>query len=442
MKPTPLTSALSITLTDSDSVGGTPLSVSPPSPRLSLTPSPDLSPSLRQRRHQVHHRSSFPSHLSHQTPSSVTTSSPPGHMQPTTGSTHQHQLQTQYNPRDIMCLRFNQEQNLFTCSTETGLRIYNVDPLMVKACLDPSEVGTISIVELLHRSNLIALVAGGSRQKYAENTVLVWDDVLKKFVLELTFATPVLAIRFRRDMIFVAERTRVHVFSFPNNVKKLLTIDTRENPRGLIEVSMYQSSERQVMVLPGYKTGTIQISDLTTITSERAASSAPVNIKAHKSDIACITLNNQGTRVATASTTGTLIRVFDTLRTTQLVELRRGTDPATLYCINFSPDSDFLCVSSDKGTVHVFALKDTHLNRRSSFAKTGLLGNYGDSQWALANFTVAAECACICGFGPKPCQVVAACVDGTFHKYSFNSEGSCVRDAFDIFADLSEEEEF
>lgn len=136
MKPTPLTSALSITLTDSDSVGGTPLSDSPPSPRLSLSSSPpDLSPSLRPRRHQVHHRSSFPSHLSHPIPSLVTTSIPPGHMQPTTSSTHQHQLQTQYNPRDIMCLRFNQEQNLFTCSTETGLRIYNVDPLMVKACL-------------------------------------------------------------------------------------------------------------------------------------------------------------------------------------------------------------------------------------------------------------------------------------------------------------------
>ena len=35
---------------------------------------------------------------------------------------------------------------------------------------DPSDVGTISIVELLHRTNLLALVAGGSKQRYAENT--------------------------------------------------------------------------------------------------------------------------------------------------------------------------------------------------------------------------------------------------------------------------------
>ena len=34
--------------------------------------------------------------------------------------------------------------------------------------------------------------------------------------------------------------------------------------------------------------------------------------------------------------------------------------------INFSNDSAYLCASSDKGTVHIFALRDTSLNRRST----------------------------------------------------------------------------
>lgn len=47
--------------------------------------------------------------------------------------------------------------------------------------LDPGEVGTISIVELLHRTNLIALVAGGAKQKFSENTgkhffVVIWTS--------------------------------------------------------------------------------------------------------------------------------------------------------------------------------------------------------------------------------------------------------------------------
>lgn len=35
----------------------------------------------------------------------------------------------------------------------------------------------------------------------------------------------------------------------------------------------------------------------------------------------------------------------------------------------------------------------------SRFSKMGFLGNYVESQWALATFTVPPECACVCAFG-------------------------------------------
>jgi len=37
--------------------------------------------------------------------------------------------------RDILSLRFNQEQDLFACSMDSGLKIFNVNPLAVKASL-------------------------------------------------------------------------------------------------------------------------------------------------------------------------------------------------------------------------------------------------------------------------------------------------------------------
>lgn len=43
-----------------------------------------------------------------------------------------------------------------------------------------------------------------------------------------------------------------------------------------------------------------------------------------------------------------------------------GITTGLSFSINFSHDSSFLCASSDKGTVHIFALKDTRLNRRSA----------------------------------------------------------------------------
>ncbi len=82
---------------------------------------------------------------------------------------------------------------------EGGLRIYNTEPLAEKFRLDKDEIGSVAQVEMLYRTNLIAIVGGGSMPKFAENTVLIWDDTKKKFILELTFPSVILAVRLRRD---------------------------------------------------------------------------------------------------------------------------------------------------------------------------------------------------------------------------------------------------
>lgn len=61
------------------------------------------------------------------------------------------------------------------------------------------------------------------------------------------------------------------------------------------------------------------------------STSTPKIIKAHQGEITCLALNSHGTLIASASSKGTLIRIWDTTRKTKVVELRRGSDPATLY---------------------------------------------------------------------------------------------------------------
>ncbi|KAK3926405.1 WD repeat domain phosphoinositide-interacting protein 4 [Frankliniella fusca] len=341
--------------------------------------------------------------------------------------------------RGVLNLRFNQDQGCFTCCMESGLRIYNVDPLVEKAHFDLELMGSVAFCEMLHRTNLLAIVAGGSHPKFADNTVLIYDDHAKKFVLEITFTTPVKAVRLRRDKLVVALLREVHVFSFPAPAQRLYTVETRENTLGLCEISPIVTAERQLLAFPGHKIGSVQLVDLSN--TEAGISSAPLTINAHEGELACLAINQQGTLIATASCKGTLLRVWDTSRRVQVVELRRGSDPATLYCMNFSRDSEFLCCSSDKGTVHIFALKKTHLNRRSTFSKMGILGNYGESQWALANFTVPPESACVCAFGLRS-SVIAICLDGTFHKYVFNDDGNCNRETFDVYLDVCDDHEF
>lgn len=63
-----------------------------------------------------------------------------------------------------------------------------------------------------------------------------------------------------------------------------------------------------------------------------------------------------GTLLATASTKGTLIRIFDTAEGIGLKEVRRGTDSADIQCIAFNYSSVYLACTSDKGTAHIFSL--------------------------------------------------------------------------------------
>jgi len=55
------------------------------------------------------------------------------------------------------------------------------------------------MAEMLWRTNVIAMVGGGNRAKFADNTVLIYDDLLKKFIMEVTFTSLIKAVRLRRD---------------------------------------------------------------------------------------------------------------------------------------------------------------------------------------------------------------------------------------------------
>ncbi|KAJ1934770.1 Phosphatidylinositol 3,5-bisphosphate-binding protein [Kickxella alabastrina] len=203
-----------------------------------------------------------------------------------------------------------------------------------------------------------------------------------------------------------------------------------------------------------------------TATSPPAAAAAAVHptniniIAAHATAISALAVSADGTMVASASEKGTLIRIFDTMSGRLVHELRRGVDRADIYSIAFSPDNTRLCVSSDKGTVHIFNLdsKDPAAqqllsksaapapasasasasaagNRQSNFKfMKDLLPKYFSSEWSFAHFRVANEVRCICGFGNERNSVIVLCADGTAQKYSFDSyRGNCVREWYRKF---------
>uniref|UniRef100_A0A383WHS1 Autophagy-related protein 18a n=1 Tax=Tetradesmus obliquus TaxID=3088 RepID=A0A383WHS1_TETOB len=247
-------------------------------------------------------------------------------------------------PVEVLSVSFNQDFGCFACGTTTGFRVYNCDPFKETFCRGFNN-GGIGIVEMLFRCNILAIVGGGPAPKYPPTKVMIWDDHQVKCIGELSFRSQVRAVRLRRDRIVVALEHKVLSYNFAD-LKLLHQIETLGNARGLLALS--SAADATVLACPGLHTGQVRI--------ELYDRKQTKFISAHNTPLACLCLSLCGKRLATASDKGTLLRVWNTADGSLLQELRRGTEPAHIHSIAFSKHCDWLAVSSDKGTVHVFAL--------------------------------------------------------------------------------------
>ncbi|TDH65381.1 hypothetical protein CCR75_002034 [Bremia lactucae] len=399
---------------------------------------------------------------------------------------------------ELLFVGLNQDSGCFACGTDSGFKIFNCDPfketfhrgehvvaalswaltLILSHCTDFSN-GGIGIVEMLFRCNILAIVGGGRNPRYPPNKVMIWDDHQSRNIGELSFRSEVKAVKLRRDRVVVVLQNKIYVYNFCKSLVKIVShtlddpdlklvdhIETIANPKGLC--ALCPNPSNTVLACPGVTRGTVRIElyDLRKTTL----------ITAHEAELSQICLNLDGTRLATASDKGTLIRIFDTQSGQITQELRRGADRAEIYSICFSPTAPLLACSSDKGTVHVFSLtaegsghsfssdpttmgnvpsnslpshfsagsaprsveEDGTGNSKSSLSfMRGLLPKYFSSEWSFAQFRVP-ETRTICAFGTEKNTIVGA--DGSFYRAVFDANGECQNTSYSKFVQTDEDE--
>lgn len=63
--------------------------------------------------------------------------------------------------------------------------------------------GGIGIVEMLYKTNIIALVGGGDSPKFPKNHVMIWDDSQMKVIGDLFFDEEVKGVKLKTDKYYL-----------------------------------------------------------------------------------------------------------------------------------------------------------------------------------------------------------------------------------------------
>ena len=216
----------------------------------------------------------------------------------------------QNNPKDdgLLYLSLNQDQTCLVVGTETGFRLYDTIPLKLR--YQRVLNGGIGIIEMMYKTNIFGLVGGGKNPKYTPNKVILWDDYQTKVLNEFKLTSSVKNLKLKKDKIIIVCEQRIYVYNM-EKYKLIETIETYKNDIGCIGLN------------------------------------APIN---------CISINSDGSLVATASNNGHIIRLFCIANGQFIEEFRRGKEKASINNITFDEYSNWMGVCSDKGQVHIFSM--------------------------------------------------------------------------------------
>ncbi|KAF7332133.1 WD-REPEATS-REGION domain-containing protein [Mycena kentingensis (nom. inval.)] len=313
-------------------------------------------------------------------------------------------------PANLYDVSLDADCAIFTTSTPQGFAVYRTCPL---ALVRKRELtgGTLASAVPLHSSSLVFLLGGGHSPLYPPNKVVFWDDILGSEVAELEFRERVRGLACRRGWLAVALRRRVVVFELGEQVSRYAEWDTWDNPRGLLALA--SGAYATLLAIPGKQVGHVQLIHLPQCVPPTplgppssspprkpppAATKHPISIiAAHTSALTTLSVPQSGRLLATTSSRGTLVRVWDAVSGKLVREFRRGTDKADIFGVAFRPDERELCVWSDKGTVHVFNLVVSGASNRqstlSSLTPFLPLPKYFESEWSYAQYRIPTQSA-------------------------------------------------
>ncbi|KAK3734534.1 hypothetical protein QZH41_010385 [Actinostola sp. cb2023] len=213
---------------------------------------------------------------------------------------------------NLLFVNFNQDCTSLAVGTKTGYKLYSLGSVeKLEEIYEYGDTEDICIVERLFSSSLVAVVSLSAPRK-----LKVCHFKKGTEICNYSYPNTILAVKLNRVRLLVVLEESLYIHNI-RDMKVLHTIrDTPPNTTGLSALSV--NSDNCYLAYPGSnQIGEVQIFDAVNL---RAVTMIP----AHDSPVAAMAFNHGGTKLATASEKGTVIRVFSIPDGAKLYEFRRG----------------------------------------------------------------------------------------------------------------------
>uniref|UniRef100_A0A915PEZ0 WD repeat domain phosphoinositide-interacting protein 2 n=1 Tax=Setaria digitata TaxID=48799 RepID=A0A915PEZ0_9BILA len=261
-------------------------------------------------------------------------------------------LDDELAPEELSFVGFNQDATSLALGAASSYALYSTKKTEKLDLIHESyrqfsddkkrniEVCEVMLIERLFSSSLLMLVSTQAPRK-----LRIYHFQKNNEICAQSYTNTVIAVKLNREK---AKKSFIEADIFP----VIHTIrDTPSNTNGIIDLS---STVNSYLAYPGStNNGHVQLFDVARLNSMNT-------ISAHTSPLAALRFSYDGKKLATASSRGTVIRVFDTESGERLYEFTRGVKRfVNIYSMAFSIDGKYLCSSSNTETVHVFRLEPT-----------------------------------------------------------------------------------
>lgn len=313
------------------------------------------------------------------------------------------QAEREDHPPRITYLGFNQDQTCVAVGTWSGFMVFSTDGL---ALLHQEACGAVFLVEMLFRTSLVALV--GTGPSGSPMGLTMWNTKERCNICQLHFSARIHGVKMNHRRVVVLLKQKIHIFDL-KSMRGLHVIDRMASPcadpslgwlcaaheSGFLATPLALAGSASAGGGPGrgggeqeggqgtawsavHATGRSCPYDQRGVDAARSLDGfapggdcaeaqlglvtivdthtlKPVgSVLAHRSPVQALCLNPTGQLLVTASTKGTVVRLFAVPSLDLLCAFRRGACACQIFGLNFSRDSSHVCASASSGTVHIF----------------------------------------------------------------------------------------